>query len=543
MNNDVDNIVGKIITVTLDTSLYPEEASVVDVVKEDVIMAKYSIQKPGCISFQYVIHEGSAKSFTPPGFRDSAIVVASNEYFWSESREFKAVIDCGGERLVNDIRKLPIQDEKRCLPGQAVKVGGQGQYGDLKVPYIIFAVEPAIYYFNDVILDTLIDAYQSALNIAKLLKLETVAFSLIGANIQSEQMRKVAIGVGVRTIYNFAGYSELKEIHHFAFDASEAAELRNVCHDIFIDSRRGLPTPVGLSSSHAKEITSDQSKRPRLVQQTQIEQYSNIEPSIVSQDTISKLSKGDGRSTLDDSSDSCNRSKVSKSNMMTRITSVPYQRFHETNVVESFLIRSQKHVFYYTIHEGSIESFSSVKRLKSGIVVASNEKCSSSKGVLGAVTRCGGETLRKNVKNLPTYGADNKRCLPGNAVMVGNGQYGSIMAPYIVFAVAPNPQSQQSDKKNYKNLLMEVYQNALKLAKEAKLEAVAFSLIGAGYRSGRDNIRAIRTGVCAIATFEGYPELKEIHHYGYQTLEATELTKACRMWCSEDVNDIDECEI
>jgi O-acetyl-ADP-ribose deacetylase (regulator of RNase III) len=77
---------------------------------------------------------------------------------------------------------------------------------------------------------------------------------------------------------------------------------------------------------------------------------------------------------------------------------------------------------------------------------------------------------------------------------------------------------------------MEAYQSALKRAKKAKLEAVAFLLLGAGCQSNW--MESIKIGVCAIETFEGYPELKKIHHYGYQTFESTELMKNCIKYCS-----------
>jgi hypothetical protein len=110
----------------------------------------------------------------------------------------------------------------------------------------------------------------------------------------------------------------------------------------------------------------------------------------------SKLLKDDTRSVIDDSSANYNWYKVT--NTMTRISLHLQQSLQETIIVASFLIKSKHQSFYYTIHNGSIELFFSIHTLKSGIVVASNEKCSNSKGVLGAVTRCGGEKLRENVR-------------------------------------------------------------------------------------------------------------------------------------------------
>ena len=71
--------------------------------------------------------------------------------------------------------------------------------------------------------------------------------------------------------------------------------------------------------------------------------------------------------------------------------------------------------------------------------------------------------------------------------------------------------------------LKSAYRSALKLAKKYKLEAVAFSLIGSSCRGGESWKETIAIGLKTIIHFHGYPELKEIHLFGFTSDEATEL--------------------
>jgi O-acetyl-ADP-ribose deacetylase (regulator of RNase III) len=515
--------------------------------KDVNVMGKFQIQQPGYTAFHYIIQRGSVQSFSPPSDKDSAIVVASNEFCRSDLGVLGAVTQCGGEMLTKDMLTLPKigPDGERCAPGQAVHVG-RGSYGDLQVPYVIFAVASTSgnknhRNWNEILMNT----YRNALSISKTLKLEAIAFSLIGAGIRGDQNWKEALRIGVHTICSFIGYPELKEIHHFGYDTREADELKIACdelqnkHRYMSHSIRSIPLQPGDSVSVITLPTV-------LMEQSGSEQPSYQEPSVGLRDTYSKGSKHDTRSVMNDSSGSYSRNRVTNSKPMTRIVSLPYQNLREANIVASFWIKRKEFGFYYVIHKGSIESFSGVNNMmKSGIVVASNESCSGSSGILGRITKLGGDKLKKAVKNLPSkHGDGRKRCLPGNAVVVGNGKYGSIQVPYIIFAVASNAQlRQEANQKDPQILVMDAYENALLIAKKFKLESVAFSLIGAGNRGGQDRESSIKIGVAAIATFNGYPELKEIHHFGYQDHEVSELTKACMTWCNDSVKDDGESEI
>jgi O-acetyl-ADP-ribose deacetylase (regulator of RNase III) len=182
----------------------------------------------------------------------------------------------------------------------------------------------------------------------------------------------------------------------------------------------------------------------------------------------------------------------------------------------------------YVIKKGTLVSFSSSRFSKVGIVVASNECCRGCTGVLGDVTKHGGVSLKMEVEKLQTSPGTIIRCQPGNAVIVGHGEknYGLLQVPYIIFAVAPN----KAHNKDIRNqLLQDTYQNALKLAEKNKLDAVAFSLLGAGNRcTEQQKEEVIRIGVDALFSFTEYCNLKEVYHYGYNDEEVRHLIKICK---------------
>jgi len=201
----------------------------------------------------------------------------------------------------------------------------------------------------------------------------------------------------------------------------------------------------------------------------------------------------------------------------------------ESSLVADFYVPNRhydgdkSHPFQLQIHHGPVQSFS--RPTASAVVVASNEACTGGVGVLRAITELGGSSLLDAVTALSTvehskYGPI--RCIAGDATMVGPGSYGSLSCPYIIFAVAPWSETENED---YSLLfLTAAYRSALELAKEAKLEAIAFSLLGASCRGGVENWKkAVRIGWDSIARFHGYPELKEVHVYAFASREVNEL--------------------
>lgn len=188
------------------------------------------------------------------------------------------------------------------------------------------------------------------------------------------------------------------------------------------------------------------------------------------------------------------------------------------------------HPFTLQINRGAVQSFScSLER--TALVVASNEACTGGMGVLRAITDLGGPPLLRDVKKLPSvldtmYG--DVRCVAGDAKLVGRSDYNKLPTPYVIFAVGPWFSSENEEHSLL--FLTAAYRSALELARDAKLEALAFSLIGSSCRGGTDWVETIRIGFGTIARFDGYPELKEIHVFGFSAKEANELVAASKRY-------------
>jgi len=73
-------------------------------------------------------------------------------------------------------------------------------------------------------------------------------------------------------------------------------------------------------------------------------------------------------------------------------------------------------------------------------------------------------------------------------------------------------------------LLTSAYTNSLERAREAGLEAVAFSLLSAGvFRGSRSLREVLRVGVAAMSQFRGYAGLEEVHLCAFNEREANTL--------------------
>ena len=68
-------------------------------------------------------------------------------------------------------------------------------------------------------------------------------------------------------------------------------------------------------------------------------------------------------------------------------------------------------------------------------------------------------------------------------------------------------------------LLRSAYRSALELAKESRIVALAFSSISSGNYAGCYSRRAIEIGAREICSFDGYPELQEVHMFAYKPRE------------------------
>lgn len=166
---------------------------------------------------------------------------------------------------------------------------------------------------------------------------------------------------------------------------------------------------------------------------------------------------------------------------------------------------------------------------KNGAIVnAANTLCLGGGGVDGAISEAGGETLYQDREKLPMISL-GMRCMVGDAVITGPNDYGSIGTPYVIHAVGPN--FLEYDYKKYEKpdqLLSSAYKKTLERAKEAKLEAVAYSLISAGiYKGMKTRHDVLKIGMKAIAEYissdECYDELTDVYMFGYAQIEIDTL--------------------
>lgn len=196
-----------------------------------------------------------------------------------------------------------------------------------------------------------------------------------------------------------------------------------------------------------------------------------------------------------------------------------------------FKLRSKISLF---VHRGSVLDF---QHENGAIVNAANEVCLGGGGVDGAISEAGGDQLyqarcalpivkRTNVSNDPI------RCPTGQAKLTGPFQPfvdGSSMSeyklqvPYVIHAVGPDYNICSSLEKG-DTLLRSAYMECLERSKEAKVQAIAFSLLSAGVYRGPKSIREVlEIGLNTIIGFEGYEELEEIHLYAFTSGEMKTL--------------------
>ena len=187
--------------------------------------------------------------------------------------------------------------------------------------------------------------------------------------------------------------------------------------------------------------------------------------------------------------------------------------------------------FRLVILTGSVLDF---HHPKGAIVNAANESCLGGGGVDAAISDAGGSQLFKDREALPLIlqpdgGGDAIRCPTGDAKITGPNKYGSIGTPYVIHAVGPAyPFYENLDEPD--DLLKMAYRNSLERAKEAQLEAVAFSLLSAGvFRGNRRLVDVLRLGIEAICDFDVYPELSEVHLFAFTEMEVNSLLRVADM--------------
>ena len=118
-------------------------------------------------------------------------------------------------------------------------------------------------------------------------------------------------------------------------------------------------------------------------------------------------------------------------------------------------------------------------------------------------------------------------CPVGSAAITGPKTYGDLKCPYVIHAMRPRYHYCETDEDyaNSDKLLANAYASSLERGKGAHLEAIAFSLLCAGdsaWPKALDDVLSI--AIEAICGFEGYPDLKEVHLYAFNTEEEEALS-------------------
>jgi O-acetyl-ADP-ribose deacetylase (regulator of RNase III) len=204
-------------------------------------VAEYSVKNK---NFVIVLSQGSVLDFrNPPKIKKSAIVNAANEGCLGGGGVDGAIGDAGGKELLKHRIALPLVknesgDLVRCPTGEA-KMTGPGDYGSLRVKYVIHAVGPSYITFSDDIKrgdDLLRSAYRESLQCAKSSQLEAVAFSLLSSGVfRGPCSLEYVLNNGLQAICDYPGYEGLKEIHMCAFSSRELDSLQDVAEVMMKD--------------------------------------------------------------------------------------------------------------------------------------------------------------------------------------------------------------------------------------------------------------------------------------------------------------------
>ncbi|XP_063933945.1 macro domain-containing protein TTE0995-like [Zophobas morio] len=165
------------------------------------------------------------------------------------------------------------------------------------------------------------------------------------------------------------------------------------------------------------------------------------------------------------------------------------------------------------IVQGSI-----VKFRGTAIVNAADSYCLGGGGVDGAISRAGGEILRRAREALPVD-PEGYRCPVGNAKVTVAG---ALPCKYVIHAVGPCfPSNPPYDE--YDRLLSSAYIQSLLRAKENAVESIAFSLISAGVFRGTRELKSVITIALKTIADNIYEGLKEIYVVAYSDTDAKVL--------------------
>jgi len=214
------------------------------------ILATYGIGRNTNLSVS--VAKGSVVDFVCP--KQGAIVNAANEGCLGGGGVDGAITAAGGRTLARDRLALPLvapssssesSDEAdmpmdvRCPTGSAV-ITGPGDYGELKVPFVIHAVGPNYHMFDgfDTADRLLRSAYQASLDQCRKNDIVEVAFALLSAGVfrgrrQPEDILRIGVGAirdwSIKTAEQEPAKSSLRSVTLCGFSDQEINLLLDVC--------------------------------------------------------------------------------------------------------------------------------------------------------------------------------------------------------------------------------------------------------------------------------------------------------------------------
>uniref|UniRef100_A0A7S4A0C8 Macro domain-containing protein n=1 Tax=Pelagomonas calceolata TaxID=35677 RepID=A0A7S4A0C8_9STRA len=165
------------------------------------------------------------------------------------------------------------------------------------------------------------------------------------------------------------------------------------------------------------------------------------------------------------------------------------------------------------------------------IVNAANRGCQGGGGVDGAITRAGGEELRKLRRRLPKpFPGVDDRCETGDAVRTTAPEgtsLGRLNVKTVIHAVGPDYAEKNMSHAESDGLLRKAYGAAIREAGAAKVETVAFPLISAKiFRGNRDLGGLLELSLDALVTAADASSLKEVVLVAFSSRESDALLAA-----------------
>ena len=165
------------------------------------------------------------------------------------------------------------------------------------------------------------------------------------------------------------------------------------------------------------------------------------------------------------------------------------------------------------------------------IVNAANRGCQGGGGVDGAITRAGGDELRKLRRRLPKpFPGVDDRCETGDAVRTTAAEgtsLGRLNVKTVIHAVGPDYGEKGMSHAESDGLLRKAYGAAIREAGAAKVESVAFPLISAKiFRGNRDLAGLLELSLDALVTAADASSLKEVVLVAFSSRESDALLAA-----------------